>query len=725
MKSKPKILKSLLPVLGLLVAGLPSASAADGTWSGAGTDTYWSTAGNWNTIPGSTTGTTNQDNATFNRTPAADKRVVTLDSDINLRVLSFQATGTTNGAYTFNSEVDQDYAIRLSSGDSDSINTAALSTTTTQVFNTRIVLEGESAVLDGTQRFRSINGNYFEFNGGISGGTTTGKISLTLTGNSTGRMTFNGIISDGNAGGKVNLSNTLPSGMVTINGANTYSGGTYLGTSSVSVLGHNQALGTGTVTVDGAVIQSTANKNLANLFVLEGNLTLTNNSNLSFQGGVSLGTAEGDYRSISINAGVNLIDSVIYDEEGQSKGITKVGAGVLTLSAANTFKGGFNLNNGTVTLTNDQGFGTGTVTVAGASAPTIVAANRTVANDFILNSGVAITNSNGLEIQGDVSLGTAVGDVRNLSLNSGTVTISGVISDADAENSKGIGKSSGGVLVLTGTNTYTGTTTISGGTLRLEGSAATLGAGAVTNNGTLQLERTGEYVVANDISGTGAVTKASSGKIVLEGDNSYTGATTINAGTLLVNGTHTNGGAYTINSSTLGGTGSIEASNMTFNLAAMLSPGDGETAGTLEIDLGATTLNISNLVSGSTVGRLEFDLAGVNSSDKILLSSLLPTSHLNIGTGLMNFNDFTFNLLGGFTGGEYILFQTGTEITGTLGSSLTGLIDGSIEASIGFSLDKHNIVLSVAVIPEPGTSMLALLGMGLLAATFRYKTRRG
>ena len=94
----------------------------------------------------------------------------------------------------------------------------------------------------------------------------------------------------------------------------------------------------------------------------------------------------------------------------------------------------------------------------------------------------------------------------------------------------------GGTLIFTGTNTYSGITSILSGTLQIgnDGSNGSLPAGAVVNNATLRFDRTGTLLVPNAISGSGGVTQSGTGTLVLTGANTYSGGTRINAGTLAV-----------------------------------------------------------------------------------------------------------------------------------------------------------------------------------------------
>ncbi|ECG7484598.1 ShdA, partial [Salmonella enterica subsp. enterica serovar Monschaui] len=91
-------------------------------------------------------------------------------------------------------------------------------------------------------------------------------------------------------------------------------------------------------------------------------------------------------------------------------------------------------------------------------------------------------------------------------------------------------KSGDETLTLSGTNTYRGGTTISGGTL-VASNVEALGTGDVTDNATLELNTGGDF--DNNIGGTGSVVKSGDETLTLSGANSYTGGTTISGGTLV------------------------------------------------------------------------------------------------------------------------------------------------------------------------------------------------
>jgi len=100
--------------------------------------------------------------------------------------------------------------------------------------------------------------------------------------------------------------------------------------------------------------------------------------------------------------------------------------------------------------------------------------------------------------------------------------------------SSGFNKLGAGTLTLTGdSSAFTGTTTISAGTLQL-GNGGTSGAlgGDVTDNAILAFNRSDAVTFGGVISGSGAVMQSGSGVTILTAASSYTGGTTITAGTL-------------------------------------------------------------------------------------------------------------------------------------------------------------------------------------------------
>ncbi len=212
-------------------------------------------------------------------------------------------------------------------------------------------------------------------------------------------------------------------------------------------------------------------------------------------------------------------------------------------------------------------------------------------------------------------------------LSSGNVTNNGMLAFSRSDNiaianaisgTGGLSKLGANTLTLTGANTYSGTTTIAGGTLEIGngGTTGALGTGATTNNGILRFNRSDTLTVASGISGTGSIVQAGAGTTILTGNNTYTGTTTILAGNLQI-GNGSTGGTVTSNivnnttvtfdnptsstyTGTISGTGSVTQS------------GGGTTilSGT-NTYTGATTVSSGRLaVNGSIVSNVTVDAGG-------------------------------------------------------------------------------------------------------------------
>ena len=111
---------------------------------------------------------------------------------------------------------------------------------------------------------------------------------------------------------------------------------------------------------------------------------------------------------------------------------------------------------------------------------------------------------------------------------------------AAISGSGGLTQAGTNLLTLTGSNTYTGPTTINAGTLQIGngGAAGSIGnTSGVADNGLVAFDVSGTTTFSPPISGSGGLTQMS-GLLVLTGSNTYSGLTTIGNGTLQIgNGT--------------------------------------------------------------------------------------------------------------------------------------------------------------------------------------------
>ena len=304
--------------------------------------------------------------------------------------------------------------------------------------------------------------------------------------------------------------------------------------------------------------------------------------------------------------------SGVISGEGQ---FTKLGTGQLTLSGANTYTGPTGITAGTLQVTGSLSDAT-PVTVAAESTYELGADD---AVGSIAGSGSIALSSFELTSGGDNS----------------SSTFSGVIS-----GNGGLLKSGTGTLTLSGDNSYSGPTTMNGGTLQVSASAALGNSTALAfDGGTLQISSavtgatgnvalsSGGGVVAVDagqtfvysgiVSGGGSLTKQGDGVLELSGANTYSGATAVTAGTLQVTGTLADATAVTVSQSatyslgaddtigSLAGGGSVQLSNYQLqaggdNTSTTFSGVISGTGGLTKSGTGELNLSGENTYTGAT-----------------------------------------------------------------------------------------------------------------------------
>ena len=346
-------------------------------------------------------------------------------------------------------------------------------------------------------------------------GTISGAHALTVGG--AGNTTINSILGIG--------AGTLTkegAGTLVLSGANTYSGLTTLSAGTLSVNNAN-ALGSGTLTINGGTIDNTSSGSITNAgnnaITIGGDFAFTGTRNLNLgTGSVGLGAAT---RTITANANTLTVGGII---SGGGGGLTKAGAGTLTLSGINTYTGTTTINAGTLMATTSaSALGAGTVTISGGTLSlanttaggglnfgrdVTVTGNAAINSDTLTTDGAGIThtlgalnignntltvglgttaktgtqgltflgittlsgaatiNANeGSEASGQLTLGAVTGAGQNLTIG-GTANTN--ITGAVTTTTGTLTKNGSGALALSGANTYTGTTTINGGTLTLD-----------------------------------------------------------------------------------------------------------------------------------------------------------------------------------------------------------------------------------------------------------------
>lgn len=367
-------------------------------------------------------------------------------------------------------------------------------------------------------------------------------------------------------------------------------------------------------------------------------------------------------------------------------GLTKTGAGTLTLSGANTYTGTTNVTAGTLAISNTValgGTGAGTAVANGATLLLIGSGGLTnfAAEPLTLSGtgaggiGALRSNAGGLPetainiFAGPITLAADArinSDQGMLRLRSGitgagsTLTLGGAgaidISGVIATGNGALVKDGAGTLTLSRTNSYTGLTTVNGGSLinfgAIAGDVLTnagfsndafTGGGIVLGRVTVGAGGNANSTVAARIGG--GVTVEAGGRFSSNGtvDNGLINAGTANIAGQLNGSVTNNAGTITLTGATTGIGAVTQAAGATFDLAGF-STSIGSLAGAGNILLGSGTLTTGNtgtstgfagVISGggglTKVGMGSFTLSGANtfSGPTNVNAGTLVAAHVN------------------------------------------------------------------------------------------------
>jgi autotransporter-associated beta strand protein len=406
---------------------------------------------------------------------------------------------------------------------------------------------------------------------------------------------------------------------------------------------------------------------------------------LTFQNPIAL---NGGSRRV-VTSGVVTMSGVL--SGNASSGINKLSTGTLALTGSNTYQGATTVSAGTLSVSslNSVTGGTassslgapitkanGTIGIGSTTTAALLYTSTGETTDRVINlagtTGGATLDQSGTGNLKFTSDFTATGaGSKNLALQgstAGTGEIAGAIVDNSPTHQTRVTKSGTGTWTLSGSNTYTGLTTVSAGTLALSGGndrLATTGAITIGASGTLDLD-------GNTQTTTGAVTFTSgatlkggtltSNNAAIAGNNALTG--TLNLGT---------SGAFVTNQRLLvanGGTGSLtigtgSTGSITFggdNSDFMNYLGVGGGTGTLTVNGG--TVNFNNSTVGTGNGYLNVGSNSNTSTGSIVVNG----GNMNVGTWLKlggNFNNGA-----GTNATSSLAISTGTVTVG--GGSVAG-----------------------------------------------------
>ena len=333
-----------------------------------------------------------------------------------------------------------------------------------------------SAITLANNNAQNWNGNFvFAGTSDLNLGTGAVTLGATPTMTITGNLSVGGVI-----GGAYGLYKAGV-GVLTLSGANTYSGETTNNTGTLRLGAANvipNGSGKGSVTMG-------ANG------ILDLNGFSETINGLNGSGVISNGVAGTQTLTVGDNDQDGNYSGIITTGTGDLA-LTKMGAGTVQLQGANTFTGGVTINAGVIASANG-GLSSGTMTLNGGALASVNNNSRTwtnaitVGGDFTL--GQATTFTGALILSGNMNLNGATRTITVANTAVSGDTLSGVISNG------GVTKAGAGTLVMNGVNTYTGNTTNSAGMLLLNNtnysavvevlSGATLGGTGVLRTVTL------------------------------------------------------------------------------------------------------------------------------------------------------------------------------------------------------------------------------------------------
>jgi len=279
--------------------------------------------------------------------------------------------------------------------------------------------------------------------------------------------------------------------------------------------------------------------------------------------------------------------------------------------------------------------------------------------------------SSGYVIQGDaVHLIGSTDDPARSIIRVGDGTTAGAgykaIINSVLDGDSTLVKTDAGTLVLNGANTYTGGTTISGGTLQI-GNGGTTGSitGDVTDNGSLVFDRSDDVTFNGVISGSGSLKQTGTGTLTLTGASTYTGGTTINNGTLQLGNDNQ--------------TGSLTG-DVTNNGSLVFDPGD---------DLGYQgVISGSGALVKSGKGTLTLTGASTFTGGTTVFGGMLEIASGTLGTGtiMVNYNgyhDAILRLDRSALLSNHIVLNNGT--LDNAGSLINGVDNAAVESGTGFA----------------------------------------
>ncbi|MEP6669264.1 MAG: autotransporter-associated beta strand repeat-containing protein, partial [Chthoniobacter sp.] len=505
------------------------------------------------------------------------------------------------------------------------------------------------------------------------------------------------------------------------------------------------ATGVNTITSGGILVTSAVGNNLS---------TIT--------GGTLQGAAGKDLVVIQNNTSNGLTIGSIIQNNTTATGLTKTGAGTLTLSGVNTYTGGTTINAGTLQITQttsaaatgtfNLGGGTFQINQAGSNFGYSSTINLTADSTFssigagainwtgTLNGNSHVLNANSGATR--VYLNGTFNNVTQINITAGAVGLD--LASTGHESTPVVVSSGASLFVANATNTLASNITLNGGTgfggtgaLALESGAnltPVLSGTLTLNSGNSSIGNAGTANAGNNISitgkvtGTGSLTKISINRLTLSNaTNDYNGSTTITGGVLQANdGVGLPTGSFL----SLDG-GVLQSNNSSASFTRSLGTSGGgnfqftANGGGFSANGGQLTVNIGGATAGQTwgstvgtnlVGTLQFGSVSANAKtlfqNAIDLNGGTRTINVTAGTG-GDSAEISGNITNS-TGTGALTFGvagTGTLVlsgTNTFNGALTltsGVLSVGATANLGGASADNNVTFNGGTLQVTGISM--------------------
>ena len=615
--------------------------AQNATWKGT-TSGQWTVGTNWSSTPNVPTGV-----ATFT-TGAATTFIANSSGAVNIGSLVFTATPNAP-LYTFG--INKNFTVNGTG--------IANNSTSTQTFNVNDLMVFQSGSANsgsGTVRFNVASTGALYFLNSSTGGNAN-------INNNLGFLAFGNSSTAGNAT-ITNSSNSTASG-----GFAYFGSGSTAGSAKITNNGYLSFIG------NSAAGNAAITNNLGLRFAdssTAGSAVITNNYSLGFENNSTAGNATINAKnsvgfrnsSTAGNAGI-INDSFLVFSDSSSAGSAAItnnqylafgghstaGNAVITHNTSGTFfelQFGGNSTGGNAAITN--GGASSFVDFSSSTGPN---ADHKLSVGSLAGPGVFYFGANQLTIGGN-NLSTIVSGIVAdcvVGLNRcGNLLLTGDPSTGGSLIKTGIG-----TLTLSGTNTYTGGTTIAAGTLQLGNGGATGSIlGNVLDNANFAINRSDAFIFGAVISGIGAFQQLGTGTTTLTALESYSGLTTIGSGTLALSG------AGNIASS------SGVVANGAFNITGVSGAGTSvqSLSGAGSVALGAKTLTLTN-ASGDFAGAIG------GTGGLTLAAGKETLSGNSTYTGATNVNAGTLSVNGSIASSSLTTVNAGAKLggNGTIGNT--------------------------------------------------------